>query len=332
VGGIRDHLPLKKPSNKEWWTSALSATLLTALFFVPVVVFVIEYLGAYSIGLFAVIPAALGFVAATIVNRSAPRRFRDSLGVAMGALGLLCALLLGFMWEGFVCIIMAAPIELLFTFIGCLIGHEIQELKWVRRHQPPMLITVFALLPVVLLGEARLAAAPASEMVTNSVIVHASPEKIWPYLLNLSNLQEPQEVLFRAAVAHPTSTRTIGQGVGAKRFCDLSTGPMTEVIETWKPNRELEFRVLDTPPSMKEMNPFGEVDAPHLHGYFECRRGRFVLTPLPDGTTRLEGTSWYEYRIFPAGYWRLWTDKIVSDVQLRVMREIKQRAERSNGN
>ena len=74
---------------------------------------------------------------------------------------------------------------------------------------------------------------------------------------------------------------------------------------------------------MKEMNPFGEIQPKHLHGYMVSKRGQFRLTQMPDGGTLLEGTSWYRHGLWPAGYWRLWSDAIGHQIHLRVLRNIK---------
>jgi hypothetical protein len=76
---------------------------------------------------------------------------------------------------------------------------------------------------------------------------------------------------------------------------------------------------------MKELNPFHAVEARHLVGYYECLRGRFTLKRLPDGTTELTGTSWYQHRLAPALYWNLWTDEIVHEVHGRVLGAIQRR-------
>src|SRR5207245_959328 len=39
-------------------------------------------------------------------------------------------------------------------------------------------------------------------------------------------------------------------------------------------------------------------------------------TPLPGGRTRLQGTTWYRHRMWPAGYWRLWCDAVVHRIHL----------------
>ena len=52
-----------------------------------------------------------------------------------------------------------------------------------------------------------------------------------------------------------------------------------------------------------------------------------MLTPLPEGGTQLEGISWYENDIWPAVYWRWWSDWMVHKIHLRVFEHIKKLAE-----
>jgi hypothetical protein len=43
--------------------------------------------------------------------------------------------------------------------------------------------------------------------------------------------------------------------------------------------------------------PGAPVHPPHPHHYLVSRRGQFLQEVLPDGRTRLEGTTWYTNRI-----------------------------------
>jgi hypothetical protein len=110
-------------------------------------------------------------------------------------------------------------------------------------------------------------------------------------------------------------------------LCRLSTGDMPEVIDSFEPGRRLGFKVIESPACMVETSPYGQIQTKHLKGYFECRRGQFLLVPLPGNRTRLIGTTWYESRYAPDAYWTLWNDTIVEQVHQRVMREVKRRAE-----
>ena len=78
---------------------------------------------------------------------------------------------------------------------------------------------------------------------------------------------------------------------------------------------------------MKEWTFYSDIHPPHLEGYLVSRRGQFLLTRLPDGRTQLEGTTWYEHGLWPSEYWRVWSDKIIHAIHLRVLKHVKQLAE-----
>lgn len=82
---------------------------------------------------------------------------------------------------------------------------------------------------------------------------------------------------------------------------------------------------------MREWTPYGSLDAPHLHGYLDARQGEFRLTPLPGGSTLLEGTTWYQHGLWPAPYWRLWSDAIIHRIHLRVLNHIRDLSEEKTG-
>jgi hypothetical protein len=77
---------------------------------------------------------------------------------------------------------------------------------------------------------------------------------------------------------------------------------------------------------MKELN-FWNVDPPHLHGFFESKKGEFRLLPDGKGGTWLRGRTWYVHNIRPVAYWKTWSDQIVHQVHRRVLSHMKKMAE-----
>jgi hypothetical protein len=88
--------------------------------------------------------------------------------------------------------------------------------------------------------------------------------------------------------------------------------------------------VTASPPPLNELTPYGHIEPHHLHGYFASEEGQFLLTPLANGGTRLEGTTRYRNAIWPATYWRLWSDYIIHRIHLRVLTHIQRQAEAAN--
>ena len=151
--------------------------------------------------------------------------------------------------------------------------------------------------------------------VHSAITIAAPPEQVWKHIVAFPELPEPREWFFRAGIAYPTRTRIEGSGVGATRYCDFSTGPVVEPIEVWDEPRLLRFRVTENPAPMRERSPYGEILPKHLHGYLIAKQGL------------LEGTTWYRHGLWPAEYWRWWSDAIIHRIHLRVMNHIRALAE-----
>jgi hypothetical protein len=133
------------------------------------------------------------------------------------------------------------------------------------------------------------------------------------------DLPEPDQWFFRAGLAYPVRARL----EGSVRYCDFSTGSFVEPIEILDAPRLLRFRVTENPAPMEEWSPYSRVLPKHLHGYFISKAGQFRLTALGANRTRLEGTSWYQHGLWPAEYWRWWSDAIIHRIHLRVLNHIR---------
>ena len=280
---------------------------------------------SYSILLFVVCPFLGGFLASMVAG------FRCELGrYDFWSIGLLTciwsgSLLIGLAIEGLGCLAMAAPLLLVFVFFGSFCGAHISNDLSSKSGKA---MCFAAILPLIAATRFLETALPQETTRTTetSIVIATTPAKIWPHLSSL-RLGPPEELMFRGGVAHPIEIKTDSVSVGAERQCVLSTGAMEEVLEVVDPDRRLKFRVLSTPPTMKELNPFGEVHAAHLTGFYECVTGEFRLEPIDSRHTRLVGTSVYLHRYQPALYWNVWCDAIVHQVHHRVMDEIRRQSE-----
>jgi hypothetical protein len=222
--------------------------------------------------------------------------------------------------EGLFCILMCLPLVAPLGAIGGLLSH------WWLRSQNARAAALLLILPMGTLGFDVTAQPPTYEVHTTMDIA-APPEKVWPHVVAFREIAEPGEWYFRKGLAYPKKTRIEGSGPGVARYCELSTGPVEETIEVWDEPRMLRFAVTKSPPPMREWSPFGDIQPRHLNGYFRSKRGQFLLTRLPNGGTHVEGTSWYQHGLWPAQYWRLWSDAIVRRIHLRVLEHIKQLSE-----
>jgi len=309
-------------------SAVLSIFLTTALglVFVGVGTLVV---GAYGWGLFVALPFCLGMFSVLLHSYHAPRGLWTCFNVALLPVGLLGAVLLLVAMEGAICILMAAPFALGLSALGGMLGYTIQSHYWRPKQTPAMLSVVLLLIPASFGIEHAAALKPPVYMVQTAIDVNAPPERVWSQVVAFAEIPPPKELLFRAGIAYPIRAEISGRGVGAVRHCIFSTGPFVEPIEVWDEPHLLQFGVTANPAPLNELSPYGNIQPPHLHGYFVSEKGQFLLTALPGGRTRLEGTTWYHDTIWPAAYWRLWSDYIIHRIHLRVLEHIRITAERN---
>jgi FtsH-binding integral membrane protein len=285
-------------------------------------------LGSYGWGLFAAIPFVQGAIAAYAYAARGSRALGDSVLVAIFSIALTAVALLALALEGAVCILMAVPVAAAFAAIGAVFGHSIGR-QPLRPNTAVILVCVL-LAPTVMGAEAASPRVAPTYMVTTSIDIAAPPDVVWRNVISFPDLPLPTELPFRAGIAYPVRAKIVGRGVGAVRYCEFSTGDFVEPITAWEPDHKLAFNVRSSAEPMREWSPYGHIDTPHLHNYMVSRHGQFVLEALPNGGTRLIGTTWYQHHLWPAAYWRLWSDAIVHDIHYRVLKHIKALSERQS--
>jgi hypothetical protein len=304
--------------------SAVAAILLTILLVLPLGALNVRVFDEYGLALFIGLPFILGAVSAFLYNHHHARRLGQSIGIAMLTMSLTLLAIFLFAMEGLLCLVMAAPIVYLIALAGALVGHALAQ----RTPGGAPAMAIFILLAPALSGyeAARPSPEPLFSVIT-SVHVQASPQQVWDQLVAFSRMEEPDELLFRAGISYPVEARIEGTGAGACRYCWFNTGPFVEPITVWDEPRTLAFSVADDPPPMTELTIYERIDAPHVDGFFRSRNGQFQLTENPDGSTLLEGTTWYTHDIWPTWYWRYWSDAILHRIHGRVLEHIKVEAE-----
>jgi len=276
--------------------------------------FVLLRTGTYGWTMFLLHPFFTGALAAWAFR---PKTAGGAAGAGALSVCFTTLALLLFGWEGGICILMCLPIALPCGVLGGWLIYDLERGRRTRRG-----VAMFLMLPPFTVAYDVKAPPPVFE-VHSQVVVHAAPEQVWQRVLSFSELPEPTELIFRAGVAYPIRAHLDGAGPGAVRYCEFSTGPFVEPIVIWDEPRLLRFRVTENPAPMQEWSPFGNIVTKHLHGYLVSKQGQFRLTALPGGQTLLEGTTWYQHGLWPAEYWRWWSDAIIHRIHLRVLNQIR---------
>ena len=307
--------------------SAAVAALVAVPFGVAATVLATSVIERYGWGLFVALPFCIGLGAVLLYSYHRPHGYGACVGVASGSILLVGVALLAVAVEGAVCLAMAAPIGFLLAFMGGSLGYLIQRPRPSREVGHALLLVPLLFVPSFLTIER--AGGPEAPLfaVRTALIVNAPPENVWRQVVAFSELPAPKELIFRLGIAYPIHATIRGHGVGAVRRCEFSTGAFVEPIQVWDEPHLLRFSVTSNPPPMQEWSPYGAIHPPHLTGYLVSDGGQFLLTPLASGRTRLEGTTWYRHHMWPAGYWRLWSDFVIHRIHRRVLESIKMRAE-----
>jgi uncharacterized membrane protein YhaH (DUF805 family) len=306
------------------WASSVSGVLAgVGLTLVAVALGTLVF-GTYGHALFLLTPFVIGTISAYIAN------YRGDIGGRKTAWAVVIAVLLGGLTlvavaiEGLICIIMAAPLGLGMALIGGVLG---RSMALQRRRPAVQTLPCLALLPLMFAVENVLP--PVADLDTvQTITVAASPDVVWASILSTNPIEGPLALPFRLGVAYPLRGEVRGEGVGAERLGEFSTGTAIERVTEWMPNRKLAFVVVRDIPGMRELSPYEHVHAPHVIGYFRTTYTSFELIPRVDGGTYIVERTSHELRLDPVPYWLPMARWIVRQNNARVLEHIRSHAER----
>lgn len=285
----------------------------------------------YGWGVFVGVPFCVGLMSSMLYAARGEPGMGKCVGVACLSLTAYGALLILCAFEGAVCILMSAPLAYPVAILGGCVGGALGTRPDRVRDSRHVMSATLVFLPAFI-GAEKLAAPRAETfVVTTAVVVDAPPERVWGNVVGFGQIPPPEETIFRAGVAYPVRAEIQGRGPGAVRRCVFSTGAFVEPITDWNQPRLLKFSVTSNPPPLSEWSPYTGVHPPHLDHFLTSSGGQFELTELPGGRTKLAGTTWYQHHMWPATYWRLWSDWIIHRIHLRVLDHVKGLSEQPRG-
>jgi hypothetical protein len=187
--------------------------------------------------------------------------------------------------------------------------------------------SAFAMLPIVFALEYTLN--PTTTFDTYQTIeIDAPADVVWTSIVHMDTIEEPLALPFRLGVAYPLRGDILGEGVGALRHGEFSTGTAIERVTEWTLHRKLAFEVTNDIPAMRELSPYEHVHAPHVIGYFRTSLTSFELAERPGGKTVIVERTSHELRLEPILYWMPMARWIVAENNARVLAHIKHQSER----
>lgn len=257
------------------------------------------------------VPVCGGVIASYIWRRLNPTAGEIALATLWMAILALAASALAF-GEGIICLLIVSPIFYVSLLTGGLLGRI-----WFRKSSSHVQWCLLPLLAVTATGE-PLTRSDRQGVVVDEIRIAAPPQKVWPQLTSFPEIQTPPQYwLFRIGLPYPMSTTSTGDYVGADRQCIFSDNMIfQEKVVNCVPAVDLTFDITKLP------------QHPELIGHITPSRGQFLLRDNGDGTTTLVGSTWYTLHVRPLWYFDWWTRQIFRAVHLRVMNDIRDRAER----
>lgn len=261
---------------------------------------------------FVLVPISMGIISIKYWIKESKKL---SSFVTISILNTLIAILLSaiFMGEGVICLIIVSPLILGFMWWGILIGKHLFE-KQNTTLQVSTIILFISLFLYDTFSEHNY-----TNMVSDEIIINAPKKDVWKYVAAYPlNTSEPEYWLFKIGLPNPVQSTVSGHFVGASRKCIFSnSATFDEKITEYKTNESLTFNIKKQP------------DDPEIIGHIEILQGQFILRENANGTTTLIGNSWYKLNVYPVWYYDWWAEDITRNVHIRVMKHIKQLAEKN---
>ena len=282
-----------------------------------------QMLVVMSVSFFFVVPMVIGFL--TVRRHPAPSarfKFFGPWVPMLAVIGTLVAMKL----EGWICVVMALPVLLLFASIGGYVGAPMARAG--RGALPAVMLFPFLLSPL----ESRIPEPERRVATVPTMDIDAPPSAVWPLIASVDTIrpEERRPALFlRMGFPRPVAATLSHEGVGGVRIATFEGGlRFTETVTVWEPGRRLRFTIRangdEIPPTTLDQHV-------QLGGrYFDVLTGEYELVPL-DGGRRTRLVLWSEHRMNthfnPYAAW--WADRVMRSIQLNIQHVHKQRAERA---
>jgi len=282
--------------------------------------------GSYGITLFLTIPITIGFIIGYLSH------FKDfSIGKILiiggkiaGGLVIISVILIVCGIEGAICIIMALPFIAFAILIGYSVGLILGNLDKAR-YTGSVLLFFLLINPASYIFDTY--AKPIQDTVTTEIIVNAPSEKVWKLLSTEVKFNKPDFVLFEKGVSYPQSIKLTEHNGKSVYTCTTNNDKINLNIDEFTDNKKVKFSLENQTVPMKEVTPYEEIDAKHLHDYFIVDYGEISLEKLSENKTKITAKTQYSYKIAPKWYWKKWSNYILDKMQGHVLNSIKNQSE-----
>ncbi|KPE52872.1 hypothetical protein [Chryseobacterium indologenes] len=282
--------------------------------------------GSYGITLFLTIPITIGFIIGYLsyFKDFSIRKILTIGGKIAGGLLIISVILIVCGIEGAICIIMALPFIAFAILVGYSVGLILGNLDK-SRYTGSVLLFFLIINPASYIFDTY--AEPIQDTVTTEMIVNAPSEKVWQLLSTEIKFSKPDFVLFEKGVSYPQSIKLTEHNGRSFYTCTTNNDKINLNIDEFTDNKKVKFSLENQTVPMKEVSPYDEIDAKHLHEYFIVNYGEISLEKLSENKTKITAKTQYSYKIAPKWYWKKWSNYILDKMQGHVLNSIKNQTE-----
>ncbi len=196
-----------------------------------------------GVTLFMLLPLATGFATALVA------RGKGIIFASLVIAAIMCTTILLLMdQEGWVCVLMSAPLVLGGLALGALLGWAFTLLIQRFRRENLAMLLMLGALPFFLMGasnvEQQSQPTPRAETITNTLVTDASREVVWEQLKTFDRIEGTKGILMTIGLPVPVSCNMSGEGVGATRTCYFEEGRIEERVTEWNPPSTMKLEVV----------------------------------------------------------------------------------------
>jgi len=228
-------------------------------------------------------------------------------------------------WEGFICLIFAGPIMLVFSLLGGVAA----RIVWSRlRMRSPGTVSAYALPVLLLLFESCIPSPWQIRSVDTEILIHAPANVVWGNIKSVPTIQAselPGSWVSDIGFPRPIAATLSHEGVGGVRQASFTGGLVfTETVNLWVPENYLRFSIHANTDAI----PSTTLDE-HLKiggAFFDVLDGEYRLEPRPDGIL-LHLTSHERLSTHLNPYAELWTDSVMRSIQNEILVVVRNRCE-----
>ncbi|KIC63730.1 hypothetical protein [Chryseobacterium taiwanense] len=283
--------------------------------------------GEYGITLFLTIPGTIGLIwgyNTEYDKNHASKKIALNLFLVLLGLSAVSGLLIMIGAEGAICILMAMPFIFIPLYVMFLIG-MIAGYYDRKKTLNSILIFIFFVNPASYIFDSYIK--PIQDTVTTEIIVNSSQENVWKLLSSEILFNDPEFILFEKGVSYPKSIELINTNGKMMYQCKTNNDKINLNIDEFVKNKTVKFSLANQTVPMKEMTPYEDIDAKHLHDYFIVDYGQISLEKITENKTKIIAKTQYSYRIAPKWYWKKWSNYILDRMQYQVLNSIKTQSE-----